>query len=292
MSSATRSDWPSALRRLWWLPLLVAVISAVVVGFNSPTTTADSTSAVVNTRSASSLPNERLDLINDLSAVLDVTSVINPVAAQSDMSPGELREALVIKRIESSTLARITLTTSAGDDRFRREVIKRFLAETKDYLGPTSPSPALEAAELAESEAIDDYYEAIEANNGQVPTETFTRLLARLVDAQAANDKRLYEQLLSFLPNMSEKAKEFERIDNRRARATANLRIISQLEIQESGSGPAGLQLTFLDTPAQNDSLTSSEPLRRGLGAGLAAGLVVAGLIVLLARGGRLGTRG
>lgn len=55
---------------------------------NTATNTA--TNVVVNIRSASSPPDDRLDLIDDLSVLLKVSSAVNPVAAESDMKPAAL----------------------------------------------------------------------------------------------------------------------------------------------------------------------------------------------------------
>lgn len=279
--------WLDPVRRLWWLPVVVGVVAGVMVGTFTNATTDETTSGVVNTRAGSTLPNERLDLINDLIATSQLTSVTNPVARANGLTGPELRAALSVERLEASTLARISLTTSKGDEEFRKKVISEFLSSVQTYLVPKRPSPSFQAAQQAEAEAIDAYYQAIADAKGLDPTETLERLQARILDAQRANNKKLQNFLSSLVPRASRKAAAFEKVDSRRQRAIATVRSLATTEITQAKSGPAALKVSFLATNREA-GITDSVPLRRGVAAGLAAALVVAGLLLLLARGRRL----
>ena len=279
--------WLDPVRRLWWLPLVIGVLAGVTVGSFTHATTDETSSAVINTRSGSSLPNERVDLINDLIATSKLSSVTNPVARDNGLTGPELRAGLRVERIEASTLARITLTTSKGDEDFRRDVIRQFLTSVQDYLVPDRPTPAFKAAQQAEGKAIDDYYQAIADNGGMDPSTTFQRLQGNLIDAQRAKDKPLQRTLRSFVPRAAKRAAEFEKIDRRRDRAVATLKSLSTSELTAATSGPAALELSYLASNREA-GITDSVPLRRGIAAGLAAALVVAGLLLMLARGRRL----
>ncbi len=279
--------WLDPVRRLWWLPVVIGVLAGLAVGSFTHATTDETTSAVVNTRAGSTLPNERIDLINDLVATSKLTSVTNPVARDNGFSGPELRAALQVERIETSTLARISLTSSKGDEDFRKKVIQEFLASVQDYLVPQRPTPAFKAAQRAEAQAIDAYYQAIADGKGMDPTETLRRLQANLINAQRDKDKKLQNALASMVPRAARKAAAFEKIEARRDRAVQTLKSLSTTEITQAESGPAALTVSFLATN-QEAGVTDSVPLRRGIAAGLAAALVVAGLLLLLARGRRL----
>ena len=288
MNLFTRSwGWLDPVRRLWWLPVVIGVLAGLFVGSFTTATSNETTSAVINTRAGSTLPNERVDLINDLIATSKLSSVTNPVARDNGLGGEELRSGLRVERIEASTLARITLTTDKGDEDYRREVITQFLASVQNYLVPERPTPSFKAAQNAESAAINAYYQALADNGGMDPTVTFQRLQTNLVNAQRAKDKKLQQSLRSFVPRASKKAAEFEKIERRRDRAVATLKSLSTSEITQAKSGPAALKLSFLATNVES-GITDSVPLRRGIAAGLAAALVVAGLLLLLARGRRL----
>lgn len=279
--------WLDPVRRLWWLPVVIGVLAGLAVGSFTTATSNETTSAVVNTRAGSTLPNERVDLINDLIATSKLSSVTNPVARANGLTGAELRTSLRVERIETSTLAQITLTTDQGDEDFRREVVSQFLESVQDYLVPEGPTPSFQAAQRAETAAIDAYYQALADNGGMDPTVTFERLQTNLVNAQRAKNKQLQQSLRSFVPRASKKAAEFEKIERRRDRAVQTLKSLGTTEITSAKSGPAALKLSFLTTERES-GLTDSVPLRRGVAAGLAAALVVAGLLLLLARGRRL----
>ncbi len=279
--------WLDPVRRLWWLPVVIGVLAGLAVGSFTHATTDETTSAVVNTRAGSALPNERLDLINDLVATSKLTSVTNPVARDNGLSGPELRAALQVERIETSTLARISLTSSQGDEEFRKKVIQEFLDSVRDYLVPEGPTPAFKAAQQAEAQAIDAYYQAIADSKGMDPTQTLERLQGNLIQAQKDKDKKLQNFLASLVPRASRKAAEFEKVDARRQRAIQTLKSLATSEVTQAESGPAALTVSFLATNREA-GVTDSVPLRRGLAAGIAAALVVAGMLLLLARGRRL----
>lgn len=278
--------WLDPVRRLLWLPIVVGVLAGVAVAATTEAAVEESTTAVVNTRAASSLPNDRLDLINDLVAVADLSTVTNPVARENGLSGAALRAGLSVERIEASTLTRLTLS-APGDDEFRRGVLADFLAAAQEYLTPETPSPSLVAARAEERRAITAYYEALAENNGQDPVETFDRLAQRIVDAQVAGNTQLQNSLESFVPRATRRAAEFAAITTRRTTAEATARNLATSEATQSRGGPSALELSFVASTSE-PGLTDSVPLRRGLAAGLAAALVVAGLLLLLARGRRL----
>jgi hypothetical protein len=269
------------LRRLWWIPLVVGIIAGVVVGSLAGSSVGHETRAVVNTRTATPLPNERVDLINDLTTVVKVSSVVSAVAENFDLTADELRDGLTISRLETSTFVDIRLTTDRGDDSFRREVVQAFVDEVVAYLEPSSPSMAFENAEEAESAAIDAYYAAIEDNGGLIPSDTLNRLQARLIEARAERNTKLVSSLEASVPRATRKAAEFEKLRAQMRRAGVQLEAITQSDAESSASGVANLEISFVDSSGAQGVL-SSLALRRGVAAGLAAALVTAGIVVLV----------
>jgi hypothetical protein len=281
-------EWLAPLRRWWWLPAVVGVLAGIFVASLAGAPVGHNTSAVVNTRAASSLPNERIDLINDLSVALRVSEVVGPVAKAVDMSPAAVRKAISVSRVQASTLVRITATTQHGDDAVRRRMIEAFLDAAVAYLQPPSPSRALAAAEKAERRAITAYYGAIEANAGVPPTDELTRLQQRIVQAARDGDRARRVALTRQLPPMIDAAARFTELTSRRDRAIANARTTSQSDLIASNGGIAALSPSFLDGASDTDSITSSVALRRGVAGGAAAAVLVAALVLVLGRARRL----
>ncbi len=286
---AGRSRLASALR-LAWLPILVGLVAGAVVAVTTGASVGQTTEGVVNTRTASTQPNERVDLINDLATLPQISAVIDPVADAAGLSSPALRDALRITRIESSTLVRLSLSTAEGDDAYRRGVLEDFLDAARGYLQPPTPSPAVAQGQDDEAAAIEAYYAAIEEAGGLRPDDVLSRLDAQLVDARRANDRGRVRQLEKQLPQAISDATEFAKLGAARDRASANLDALASAEAETASSGPAGLELTYLDDASGRDGITSGVALRRGGAAGVVTALLVAGLILLLARRRRLPT--
>jgi hypothetical protein len=276
---AQHPTWRMALARLWAIPAVLGLVAALVVFFSATQTPAGSSSAIVNTRSASPLPNERSDLINDLSAVLKVSPVLEVVADEFDLDTADLRDGLRVTRIDSSTLVGIALTAE-GDEELRRAVLARFLEATQDFLDPAGPSAAYDAALAAESKAIDDYYAALEQNGGRTPTGTLNRLRAGLLDAQASGDEVLERRLNARMPKATRDAAAFEKLETARERAISTLSEVAVSELASAGQGAGSLELTYLDGVDDGGSMAR---IRRAAASGAAVALVAAMTIVVLA---------
>lgn len=268
----------SSLVRLWWVPLLIGALVAVGVGASTRAVTTSTSTAIVNTRAASQLPNERIDLVKDLSAVMNLSPVLEPVADANDMTVAELRESSSVDQVQSSSLARITVTSDKGAE-FRESLIEQLLTSGKSYLTPPSPPPALSLALNGQSKAIDAYYDAIEKNGGLTPRDTLKRLQDRLLVAENDKNKVLRAALLKQLPRAIKKARNFDKISRKVDQANSDLNAISASSKNNIWGGPSALELNFeADSEA---GLTNALPLRRGLAAGLAAALIAAGFILL-----------
>ncbi|WP_340539660.1 hypothetical protein [Nocardioides sp. GXZ039] len=290
-TSQGRPAWLSDVLRLAWLPLVLGLVVGVAVAAWSGTSVGHTTDAVINTRVAASQPNERVDLINDLAALPRITSVMEPVAEAANLSPAELRDSLQVTRIEASTMVKVSLTTAEGDDTYRRAVLQDFLDAAQEYLQPSSePSPALEAAQTAEDDAIDAYYEAIAKNRGIAPDVALSDLQRDLAAAIRAGNQAEVARLNSQMPQAVENATEFAKLTAARERASVNVEAIAQSEAETSSTGPANLRLTYLDNTGGRDGITSSVALRRGLASGVAVVIVVGALVILLGRRRRLAT--
>lgn len=287
VSASARRPWWTPLRRWWWLPLLAGVAAGIAVGSLAEGTVGSSTSAVVNVRAASTLPNERLDLINDLSTVLRVSEVVDPVADDAGMTSGELRDAVTVARVEDSTQVRLTVT-SDGDEAERRAVLEGFFEAAVGYLQPTSPSATLQQAQQAEADAIAAYYDAIEDNGGIAPPDELARLQDRIVEAARTGQTDRLATLRAAVPTVIADNRRFAELTAARDRATATLEEVTAADLVATSRGPQDLRLSYLDSSADQVSITSSVAVRRGVAAGLAAALVVGGLVVLLARRRRL----
>lgn len=282
MKKPPTRGWRQSLRRLFWLPLLLGVVVGVLLGATAESDDAYRTVAVINTRAASPEPNERVDLINDLTSIEDVSSVYAAVAQEFDVSEQELYDQIQVRQLAGSTSVSISFTSDAGNEVFRREVIQAFLDQVVAYLQPDSPTSAFRAAERAQNAAIDAYYAAIEDNGGFLPSDTLQRLQQRLIRARDARDTRRQEQLQAKLPTAIRRAAEFERLRAEKDRAIAQVTAVSQAEASSSESGLADLRPAFVDDDVSKQ-LSSSPALRRGVAGGVATALVVAAVIAVLA---------
>ncbi len=268
----------SSLVRLWWVPVLIGALVAVGVGASTRAVTSSTSSAIVNTRAASQLPNERIDLVKDLAAVMKLSPVLEPVAEVNDMTVQELRESSNVEQVQSSSLARITVTSDKGAA-FRESLIEQLLTSGKTYLTPPSPPPALSLGLEGQSKAIDNYYDAIEKNGGITPKDTLQRLQKRLLDAETTKNKVLRAALLKQMPRAIKKARNFEKLSRKVDQANSDLNAISASSKNNIWGGPSALELNMEGT--SQTGLTNALPLRRGLAAGLAAALIAAGFILL-----------
>ncbi len=266
----------SSLVRLWWVPLLVGLLVGVGVGASTRSVTSSTTSAIVNTRAASNLPNERLDLVKDLSAVMALSPVLEPVAEANDLSVSELRSATTVNQVQSSSLGRVTVTSPEGE-KFRRSLIRQLVDSGASYLSPPNPPPALVQAEKKQSQAIKAYYQAIADNDGLSPEDTLQRVQARLISARNAKNEILEKALLKQADRAVKKARKFEKLRLRlnRANTEVNAASASSRNVNQLSA----LEVSYEQNTQQG--LTSALPLRRGLASALAAALVAAGFIVL-----------
>lgn len=279
--AAPTTGWRRTLRRFFWLPLLLGLVVGSVLAATAESEDAYRTVAVVNTRAASSEPNERVDLINDLISIEDVSSIYATVAEEFDVSEQQLHDGLSVTQIAGSTSVSISLTSDDGNEVFRREVLQAFLDEVVGYLGPKRPTSALTTAENAQNAAIDAYYAAIENNGGFLPSDTLRRLQQRLIAARDAQDVQRQQQLRQLLPGAIHRAAEFEKLRARMSRAIAQVTAVSEAEASSSTSGLADLRLTFVDDDVSKQ-LASSPALRRGVAGGLATALIVAAIVIVL----------
>lgn len=284
-----RVSWFAPLRKLWWIPVVAGVLAGVGVASVEGTSVGHTTSAVVNMRDASSLPNERVDLMSDLDAVLRVPDVIDPVAEDLGMEPTAVRRALTVKRIEDSTLMRITASTQKGDADFRAQLIQSFLASAASYLSVDSP---LATAEEKKTQAINDYYQVIADNEGIPPSDELVRLQNRIVAASEAGDKARRKRLLRFLPNVIEDAKNFELVTAAKDQAISAYADLDTASLSSGTTGPEALRASIIDESFDQEAVTSSVAKRRGLSAGIAAAVVLGGLVMLLGRKRALASAG
>jgi hypothetical protein len=280
--SATSSPtgWRDSLRAWWWLPVIAGVLAGLAVGVLAGSDVGRTTSAVVNVRAASTLPNERLDLINDLGAITAVTEVVEPVAEAHGLTTSELREALGVRQVESSTQVRMSVTLDRDEDE-RRQVLEDFLDAVVAYLDPQAPSAALEAARAAEADAIAAYYQAIEDNGGVAPPDELRRLEQRIVQQTAEGNRGRAERLRRFLPTVIRQNREFAELVSARDRATTSLEELTSADLLDSSRGPGDLRLSFVGEGADPTTVTSSLAVRRGGAAGLAVALVVAVVVAV-----------
>lgn len=274
-------SWWAPLRRFWWIPLAAGLVAGIGVASVEGTSVGHTTSAVVNMRDASTLPNERVDLMADLDAVLKVPDVIDPVAAELGLKSNAVRGSLTVKRIEDSTLMRITATTEKGDEAFRTQLIESFLASAATYLSVDSP---LSIADAKKTEAIDEYYQIITDNEGISPSDELARLQQRIVDAALEGDKAKRRKLLRFLPNVIEDAKQFELATAAKDQAISAYAELESASLTAGTTGPTALRASIIDEAFDQEAVTSSVATRRGISAGIAAAVVMAGLVLLLGR--------
>mgnify|MGYP001086420757 FL=1 len=273
------------------IPITMGLIVGLGVGLVTEQSEEASSVAVISTRPASSLPNERIDLINDLSTAITLPPVLDEVAASQDVSVTELRTGLSFERITSSSFARLTFASPDLDADERRAVIKVLLATTSDFLTPETPSPELVAAQRTEKEATDAYYAALSANDGRSPADELRRLNVRINTANAADDQALATRLSRNLPRLVNETRQFDLLKAARDRASETLQSLGASEAIEARGGPSALGISYVDESAPDAAGTeqgiASVAVRRGFAAGVAAALVLVGFTVMIAWGRR-----
>jgi|GEM_PF-2614540 len=273
------------------IPITMGLIVGLGVGLVTEQSEEASSVAVISTRPASSLPNERIDLINDLSTAITLPPVLDEVAASQDVSVTELRTGLSFERINSSSFARLTFASPDLDADERRAVIKVLLATTSDFLTPETPSPELVAAQRTEKEATDAYYAALSANDGRSPADELRRLNVRINTANAADDQALATRLSRNLPRLVNETRQFDLLKAARDRASETLQSLGASEAIEARGGPSALGISYVDESAPDAAGTeqgiASVAVRRGFAAGVAAALVLVGFTVMIAWGRR-----
>lgn len=280
-----------APRREWWLLLGVPLILGVLVGGLVTTFTSQSegqlTSAVVNTRPVSDLPNERLDLINDLATAMTLSPVLKPVADEFDLSLTQLRSGLSVERLESSSFARITFASSKNSAT-RQAVITGVLDSAKTYLSGSAAgtaSPALVQAQAQQRAAVANYYAVIEANKGVAPAVQLRRLNQRLDRLEAAGATRALAGLRRAQTRLLGRVADFEAAQAQRTAANAALTAVTEQQVASASAGPNVLSADFV---ASNEAgWSGSVALRRGIAAGLATALLAVGFVLALTVGRR-----
>ena len=273
------------------IPITMGLIVGLGVGLVTEQSEESASVAVISTRPASSLPNERIDLINDLSTAITLPPVLDEVAASQDVSVTDLRTGLSFERINSSSFARLTFASPDLDADARRAVIKVLLATTSDFLTPETPSPELVAAQRTEKEATDAYYAALSANDGRSPADELRRLNVRINTANAADDQALAARLSRNLPRLVNETRQFDLLKAARDRASETLQSLGASEATEARGGPSALGISYVDESAPDAAGTeqgiASVAVRRGFAAGVAAALVLVGFTVMIAWGRR-----
>lgn len=275
------------------IPITMGLIVGLGVGFVTDQSEEAASVAVISTRPASSLPNERIDLINDLATAITLPPVLDEVAASQDVSVAALRSGLSFTRINSSSFARLSFASPDLDAEARRAVIKVLLSVTADFLTPESPSPELVQAQRTEKEATDAYYAALSANNGQSPADELRRINLRINSASAAGDRAKVSRLQKLLPRLVNETRQFDLLKAARDRASETLQSLGASEASEARGGPNALGISYVDENAPDAAGTeegiASVAVRRGFAAGVAAALVLVGFTLMIAWGRRRG---
>jgi hypothetical protein len=184
------------LRRGWWFVVLAAVVAGVAAYVGS-TPASSVTYGVINTRTVASLPNDRLDLISDLSEVVTLPSVLAAPARLAGMSVNQLSDAVSVDQIGTTTLARITFVSDVDDNARNKAVIVALVRGAAAFLGQSPLATAsggggaagdpLRAAEAAEQSASQRIAAIVSANGGIEPDQEYDQLQARALNASSAH---------------------------------------------------------------------------------------------------------
>ncbi len=277
------------------IPVTMGLLVGLGVGFVTDQSGEPMSTAVISTRPASSVPNERIDLISDLSTALTLPPVLGEVATRQDLDVADLRSGLSFERIDSSSFARLSFASADLDTEARRRVIRSLLNVTAEFIAPQTPSPALEAAQQAEKAATDAYYAALRTNAGDFPADQLARVRARIVAATESNQTAQRQALLKSIPGLVNKTRQFDLLAAARDRASDTLRSLTAAEAEQARGGASALGVSFVDeddpAAAATESAVASVAVRRGFAAGIATALVLAGFTLAIAAGrGRSGS--
>ncbi|WP_435745247.1 hypothetical protein [Nocardioides sp. SYSU DS0663] len=288
LSDAARPT-TSPLRRYWWIPALLAIAAGVSATITSAPE-GSVTYGVINTRSVSSLPNDRLDLINDVSTAAALPSVLEEPAEIAGMSVDELREAISIERIGDTTLARVTFTSENEDTEVEREVITAVVGGATEFLARASssgggePSPQLVAAREAEEAASAAVAEAVEENFGIEPTREYAVLQNQTL---SANDRTAAErrEAARRLRTTSKQARAYEELLLNQQRAETTVTRLEATEVDRvarQADLAAGVPVSFEgDVPSTNDVTARARRILAAAAAGALLGVI---LVIAIAR--------
>ena len=281
----------TSLRRLWWLPVLLALVAGTSAYVTSSPASA-TTYGIVNTRTISALPNDRLDLINDLSSVFQLPSVLQEPALIADMSVDELRQALLIERIESTTLARITFTSDVDDAETNQEVLSTLVANAASFLTQTAegdakkdvPSAQLQVALDAEVEASEAVADSVRQNFGVEPDAKYTALQGQLFRNPPATPEGRAD-LARRLKSAYEDSRDYRRLLLQQSRASETVSTLQMMDLEQNADQAnlrRGIPLSFEGAVASNGDTVAR--VRRSLAAAAAGALLGAFLAVLIGR--------
>lgn len=265
------------------LSVALGVVVGLLVGGFSQASAGSVSTIMVNTRPTSDLPNERLDLITDLRTAVTLRPVLDEVSGATDVPISELQSGVTVQRVESSSFAEISFTSSRSAAT-RRVVLQELVDASIDYLGASGdgPSAALEAARDAQRDATKDYYDLLAANKGVDPSETLPRLEQRLTRLREAGLDGAVSNLERARTRLLRRVQDFEQAKVERQATAATLTAVSEEEAARSATGASAMTADFV-TPASS-GMSSSVPLRRGVAGGIATAVLVAGFVLALTR--------
>lgn len=285
----TFASWAAPLRRLWWLPMLAALAAGGLTwGLNSTPTY--STHGVINTRATVDLPNDRLDLISDLSIVSEFDTVLVGPARDAGISVSEVRSRINIERVAGSSLAGVTYTSSTNDPEAGEDIVSsvidsaaRFLAEPAGDAG--DDSSALSGSVADEVAAASALKEAALANGGVPPNEELQVLQQRLINAKLdqSGGPRIAE-LRRLIDDVYDAAQDYTTLLATHAQkvdAVTTLQTQMETDAAQRLALVDNLAVTFVDKPPIPTANTPRA--RRALSAAIGGGVLA--IAILLAFG-------
>jgi len=289
----------SKVARRWWLVLLVLLLAASGTYLLSSAESRVVT-GVINTRAVLELPNDRLDLIEDLQVAVRQSAVLSEPAAAANLSVAQLRDGLAVERVGNSNLVSVSLR--AGGDRAEVErTLVDVVDAAADFLsgttgdtddtttddglptddGAVSPAvtAAIASARTAEAAASDAVAQAL-IDNGGISPLVERRALERIDEDDADAPTSLEVE------TAVEEARNYEQLVADLDRARSALTTLTDLAFEEQATNAnARLELPVAIQAPEGTGALDSARLRRALVAGLAAALLTALVIPFTGRG-------
>lgn len=280
------------LRRGWWFVVLAALVAGVAA-FVGSTSAASVTYGVINTRTVASLPNDRLDLISDLSEVVTLPSVLAAPARLAGMSVNQLSDAVSIEQIGTTTLARITFVSDVDDNARNKAVITDLVRGAAAFLGQSSQASAsgrpgaagdpLRAAQAAEQSASQRIAAIVAANGGIQPDQEYDQLEARALNASSAHPPT--PQRLKRAFDAAQRYQAVLRQQSQAATAVSNLESLAATRNAQQVTLATAIPVSFEGhVPAPGD-LTARA--RRVIASAVAGAVLGAALVLAVGAWGR-----